>query len=122
MARRTLLGLHDGSVRRAFKRFSELMRYETECADNLREMLERARSGEHVRYVMDANFGYEGSGNITPSSEVWEVVRDRVERGEAKFMAISGSEAVIEATRSLGIPAELKTDFTKIDKIFPFFD
>jgi hypothetical protein len=122
MTRRVLLGLHDSFVRGGFTRFCEVIGYEVECAGNQEEMLGRARSGEHTRYIMDANFGYEGSGNINSSSEVWEVVRDRVERGEAKFMAISGSDAVVEATRSLGIPAELKTDLMQSEKILPFLD
>jgi hypothetical protein len=121
MTRRVLLGLHDKTIKGSVGSVCDLADYEVEYAQGPEEMVERARSEEHVRYIMDANFGVPGGEDINPSLRVWEVVRDRVERGEAKFIAVSARQDVVEAADVSGMPSESTISFG-FERINEFLD
>jgi len=60
---------------------------------------------------MDANLGKPNSEDVTSSLNVYNLVRQRVEQGLAKFVAISGNKYTVENAKSKGIPVMINTDF-----------
>jgi len=118
--RKALFGLHNEVVYESFSRMAKKMGELTvDRARDQNEMLEKAQSETYQVYLMDLNLGSPASEDITPAREVYNLVRQRVENGEAKFLAISGIPEPVDSARAEGIPAENKTDFPSI--ILPFF-
>ena len=69
------------------------------------EMIRFAETRNYDRYLMDLNLGSSDSPDITPAIRVYELVRERVESGEAKFVGISGNNDAVKSAKERGIPA-----------------
>lgn len=69
------------------------------------EMVRYAETRTYDRYLMDLNLGSSDSPNVTPALRVYEIIRERVESGKAKFLGISGNSDAVKNARERGIPA-----------------
>ncbi len=103
-----LLGLHNQFYLDAVVNLCNVFGYSTDVANNFTDMLEKAQSKQYQRYLMDINFGKPGAENIEPAKQVYKIVKQHVESGSSKFMAVSGIESVVSLARKEGIPAEDK--------------
>lgn len=66
-------------------------------------------------YIMEVNQGYPGGKTFEPASIIYQHVKDLVENGTVKFVAISGTSEAIEAAKSAGIPCIDKYKFNVQD-------
>ncbi len=106
MVKNALLGLHSGRnlVEAIVSRF-QAKGYSVDITRNAEEMLGHATEKEYDRYFMDLNLGDSNSPDVTPAISVYDVVRGRVESGEAKFVGISGNSDAVSNAQRRGIPA-----------------
>lgn len=112
MERRILIGVHNPRLLEQCIDFSQVMGYTViDSTINFDEMLKKAKEDEYSRYLMDVNLGYPDTINITPAFEIWNIVAPKVEKGLAKFVAISGNIDAVEQAKKTGIPAEDKVKF-----------
>ncbi|MEK6927344.1 MAG: hypothetical protein AABX11_02835 [Nanoarchaeota archaeon] len=107
---KALLGLHTKAIAVLTEACLQRKGYETEQVKTPVEMSARARTGEYSLHIMDLNLGVSGATDITPGREVYDLVRDRVGRGEALFLGISGSVETVELAERERIPAILNTN------------
>jgi hypothetical protein len=105
LEKKALLGMHHEVVAEAYVDSLELDGYKVKVVKTEQEMLEEAKREKYQVYIMDANLGYPGSEDITPCVRFYELVKERVEIGKAKFVAISGNPIAIQAAKKQGIPA-----------------
>ncbi len=110
MSPSVLFGIHDPVVLDMYESTARARGWSYESAQTLDALLERAASGEHAGYVMDANFRA-GSLDIEPAQRVYSAVRERVDARAARFMAVSSSVEVVLACGPEGIPATFKPRF-----------
>jgi len=111
-----LLGLHNSEYLETYEDFFKCAtKYSTDSAKTYEEMLKKVREKEYKIYIMDLNLGKPMSEDITPAVEIYNLIKSRVERGLAKFIAISGDWMVVESAQKRGIPAEVKGDFSLRD-------
>jgi hypothetical protein len=115
MSRKILLGLHDLDYRRIIRRSCERNGYEVDVGEDPEALLSRARKGDYKRYLMDINFGCPGEAFTDPAKEIFGAVKERVERGEAKFIAISGNDDAVELAVKDGIPSISNVGFSLRD-------
>ena len=122
MTKTALIGLHDYVLKENVEALAEIRGYYVKVIDTFEEMEAQAQAKDYDRYLMDANFGHSGSPDVTPSETIWNLpqVKERVERGEAKFIAVSSGLKTIENATEKGIPAE--DTFWAIREYESFFD
>jgi hypothetical protein len=82
--------------------------------------LEAALPGDFQLYLIEANLGYSGTAIIDNAVRAYELVRERVERGEAKFIAFSATPEAVKLLRIREIPACHLGDL--VDVIEPYLD
>ena len=108
---KVLLGFHGESAIECYGRSARHCGYEVDIVQNLSDMLHLILTGEHGYYLMDANLGRPNTGNVAPAVEVYALLKERVEAGLAKFMALSCNRDAVENARQENIPAEDKYVF-----------
>jgi DNA-binding NarL/FixJ family response regulator len=81
------------------------------------ELRERAHQEEFDTYFMDLNYGTPGATDISPAREIYQIVRERVERGQTTFIGFSFSQPTQEAARQEGIPAYDTSDLTQLSTL-----
>lgn len=113
--KKALLGIHNPSVAKAFAQSCKVCDYQADSVETAQEMLAKARQGDYDAYIMDVNLGYPDSPNISPAKDIYSLVKQRVEAGEAKFLAISANSEAIALARKEGIPTEEKYKLNIID-------
>ncbi len=113
--KRLLLGIHSISMQDVIKQSAEREGYNVDKTMRPEEMLEQSRKGEHDVYLMDLNLGYPGSENITPAINVYDAVRKRVEKGEARFLGISNTYDAVTRAKEKNIPCESSMSVNLID-------
>jgi len=109
--KKALLGFHSPSDLSGHADIFEVLDFKVTRTQKPEEMLALARETPYDWYLMDINLGHTQSDDVSPSAEVYEVVRDRVENGEAKFLAMSYAASTVEAATVRGIPAMDKCEF-----------
>ena len=103
-----LIGFHNEEELSLYLELLDTDGFSVETASDSYEMARMAAEVRHGVYLMDVNLGKRMSPDPASSRRVYDAVKDRVEKGEAGFLALSGSiDAVINA-RKFGVPAELK--------------
>lgn len=106
MEKTALLGLHGGrNLVESIVSSFQSKGYSVDFTRDPNEMLACARQKEYGRYFMDLNLGNSNSPDVTPAINVYTIVRERVESGEAKFVGISGNPDAVSSAREKGIPA-----------------
>ena len=110
--RKALLGLHNPRDFEAFSWMFESSGFSVDYANSMREMLDKMTQAEYEWYFMDANLGIEGGRDITPAKRIYELVKDRVKKGEARFLALSYSDGIVKKVEDEGIPAMDKSKFS----------
>lgn len=110
-ARCALIGFHDPENLSLYRELIGYEGFKIDAASCQDDMLRMAREARHGIYIMDVNLGVRGSQDPKSSEAVYEIVRKRVEREEAAFVALSGSDDAVNNARKLGIPAEVKGEF-----------
>ncbi len=110
MENRALLGLHNPRDEAVTCMHLEDKGYSIAKARTLDEMLDSVRGEEYNLYVMDINLGVSGGRDITPAVRVYELVRERVESGKARFIAVSWDSDTVALGKEKGIPAIVKDD------------
>ena len=103
-----LVGLHEPMIEK-FVRFAFSKRnYAVTSTSSPDEMLRLAQASPYSCYLMDLNLGTAESDDVTPAVEVYELVRARVEKGEAHFIGITGLPKIVDAGLAKGIPSAIK--------------
>jgi|WetSurMetagenome_2_1015567.scaffolds.fasta_scaffold823158_1 hypothetical protein len=120
MGRSILMGVHNLTTATAFMSCLKEDGYEVDYVDDLHVMVESAKTVEYLAYIMDANLSSPGFATSEPAEQVWALVRERVEKGLAKFVAVSGTPRAVESAREHGIPAEDTLNFSM--KLHEFVD
>jgi hypothetical protein len=103
-----LLGLHGNSDRKNFADSFEPNGFRVIGVGSLLQMLKEMENNLFGWYVMDVNLSNSGSLDTSPSRRIYDLVRNRVERDDARFYAVSHMESVVEKAISEGIPARDK--------------
>ena len=116
--RRALVGLHNLKVMKPFVGLFQNHGFEVDTATTEEEAVRKAREKEYDACLMDINLGRPVQPYITPSQRVYEIMKQRCEAGQARFLAISGLDRAVELAKSAGIPATLNTDFKIINGTF----
>lgn len=106
MEKNALIGLHGKrdliiGLRDLFQKNG----YSVNIARTADEMLSYVKTNDYDRYLMDLNLGSSDSPNVAPALRVYEIIRERVESGKAKFLGISGNSDAVKNARERGIPA-----------------
>ncbi len=115
MEKRALLGLHGKrdlviGLRELFQNKG----YSVDVARELDEMQGYVKGKSYDLYLMDLNLGSSGSPNIAPAIQVYDLIKERVESGQAKFFGISGNSDAVKSARERGIPASDLLDFDNL--------
>lgn len=105
-----LLGLHNNYFLRACKGVVEGMGYHVESVTNYQDMLEKCKTNKYDLYFMDLNLGIPNSLDITPAIKIYALVEQRVEKGEARFIGVSGNEFTVKRAQDARIPARNRDD------------
>lgn len=113
--RKILIGLHDPKLLEIFCSYLEVDGVSIDGVSNLTDMLSRTRNKEYHGYIMDVNLGTPDSIDISPSVEVYRLVEERVQKGLAKYIAISLNDIAVQRANESGIPTIAKTEFSMID-------
>jgi len=103
--KRILMGLHDRTIMSRFRVRAEEGGHEVDGVAELDDMKARVRETNYDIYLMDANLGHPGSPNVSSAIEIYDLVRERVESGDAMFLVTSLSSEAVGAARDAGIPA-----------------
>ena len=82
-----------------------------ETVDNPEDMFIRVRGKQYHAYFMDTNLGDIARTDISCSRDVYEIVKPKVESGQAYFMSVSDTDKAVEKARDQGIPAGSKLKF-----------
>src|SRR3989338_6832531 len=106
-----LLGIHDEGVLETWTAILQYNGYSVTQAPTPEEIIRLAECNQHYAYIMDLNLGKPRSSDITSSVNVYNIVRGRVDAGEARFVGISGNPDVVDIAKKHGVPAFYKTDF-----------
>jgi len=105
MEKKILLGLHNKALLESCKGLCNMMKYSVDTASTFEEMLNKVKTIEYQRYIMDLNLGCPGSVNINPAIEIYKLVGPRVKKGSVKFLGISGNFNAVNAGGEQGIPS-----------------
>jgi len=106
MAKSILIGLHNQTLKRVMIAKVQSCSYSiVDHTDDPREMIYHAQQREYGCYIMDLNLGKPRSVDIAPAVAVYDIIRERVNAGRAKFVGISGNSDTVRAARKKGIPA-----------------
>lgn len=111
MTKRILFGFNDICILEDYTTIWKSFGLQVDGVGNLEEMLELANGQQHDYYVMDANLGYPDDLTIQPAVQTYKLVKDRVLRGEARFLALCIEENVYDTAKEAKIPAKIKSDF-----------
>ena len=125
-----LLGLHDEDQRKMFNTLLSKSGYNVTLADSVDAMLgemglsrdshpDAEPSRTYQLYLMDSNLGLRSNPSIEPASVIYNHVKKYVERGEVKFLTISGRIEALEAAERAGIPTISKGES---ESYFRFLD
>ena len=106
-----LIALHDYQTARTLRIQSTARDYQVEVASDIDKLLIEAEKQEYSRILMDANFGYPNAQDVLPAIQVYQIIRQRVEQGLVKFLAISSNEEIVRLAQASGIPAAYKPKF-----------
>ena len=112
--KKALIGFHERIFREAIGDIFVDKGYEGRFANTPEEMLEQVRQNNYDWYCMDANLGNAGIPNITSSQQVYDLIKEQVEKGLVKFLALSASSSTVDEARKAGIPIMDKIEF--VDK------
>ena len=110
-----LLGIHDEILLETFKDMLEYYGYSVTKAPTPEEMIRLAEQNRYYAHIMDLNLGKPGSSDVTPSVNVYRIVKSRVDAGEAKFIGISGDLTAVDMVQKQGVPAFYKADFKIVE-------
>jgi len=113
-----LFGIHNKDILEMYAGAARMCGYEPEIARTPEEMPRLAQENRYDVVVMDVNFGNPESEDIEVGEKSWNSVKDRVGRGEARFMSFSGNFLTVEKAKQAGIPCASNkafkiTDFLK---------
>jgi|WetSurMetagenome_2_1015567.scaffolds.fasta_scaffold231734_2 hypothetical protein len=102
-----LIGLHNRTPEdhADCKLIAVVTGYRVVEVEDLPRMLEQIGKRQFDAYYMDANLGKSGSLDINPARQVYELVKSRVEKREARFLAVSGNPLAVRLAQATGIPA-----------------
>ncbi len=109
--RTALVGLHEELYRTPTEIGLSIEGYISEMVATYEEMRERASSKPYDLYLMDANLGTPGSLDVRPAIGIYSIVKERIERGDARFVALSSRDGTIKSARENGVPADDKETF-----------
>ncbi len=109
-----LVGLHDKMLVSAVRDALDYFGYKADFVTAPVEMIRLAQEKPYDCYLMDLNLGSPGGEDISPAESIYGIVKQRVESGRAKFLAISARERVVKAALAKGIPSK--------DKGNPYFN
>ncbi len=117
--KRLLVGLHNSSTLYAFTRCFKID-YDVDGVRTLEEMRQKAQTEQHDVYCMDLNLGCPNSLDISPAEEIFLLVQDRVEKGLAHFLGISGNDETVRLALAKGIPSLDSADPEVIETLHSF--
>ena len=114
-----LLGFHDQEVLALFgKKLERKEGISVKKTDSLNEMLEEVQKERYDSYFMDVNLGDSNGEDINPARQVYDLVRERVEKEDAKFIASSHNYIPLDKADEEEIPAMDKYAFSNyLDKL-----
>ncbi len=119
---KALIGLHNEDSREANVDFIKGFHYEVKAVGSVEEMLKEmgvqdGKLTNHFdRYFMDVNLGKPGELDIQAGLTVYGYVKDYVEKGKVKFLAISGLQETVELAVNAGIPCILRSNIDEVIK------
>ena len=105
MSYRALIALHGNDSAENLKSCLQSFGIESDITHNQEEAMTLARSNNHQLYAIEANLGFSMTSRIENMLAIYELVKSRVDLGLAKFVAISGTDSALEATKKRGIEA-----------------
>jgi len=115
--RTVLVGFHSGVEFQ--EEYLRSLGYDVTPVTTLEEMLTHMRDRSFDGYFMDLNLGHPDTTDVSPAEEVYKKVKDRVERGEAKFLGLSGNYRAVRKAEEKDIPcAEKGLALERIKEIF----
>ena len=106
MNRRAFVGIHNPDWAEEITGLFQMAGYEVlqaESADGLIGMIPRTPS-EREYWVMDVNLGSPGERLHEPGERVYRAVKERVTKGYATFISITGHSLVEFDAKKAGIP------------------
>lgn len=112
MKKKALLGFHNYQNLYQYARKLDEQGYSVVKTESIKKMLEQARKDEYSLYLMDVNLGVPAGEDITPSRQMYELVKQRVESGEAIFLAVSHSWEPLARAINEGILVMEKKDLS----------
>ncbi len=105
---RVLFGISDMMVRNLCEAYTQQKGFEYNSVSTRGGLDLAVREEGFDAILMDANFPISGGYDVSPARDVYQLVEPRVKAGQAYFMAISNFLEVVEATKALGVPAQVK--------------
>jgi len=126
MEKRILISLHrqgmdapgENKYLKMLKDLAVYRGYSVDTAETEQDTVEKAASQEYSHCVLEANLGRPGSADVSPTIKIYSMMKQRIDAGLTKFVAVSGNEEAVRAVRKAGIPAEEKS--TLIPKFVEF--
>ena len=116
----SIVAFHDPMGNENTSRLLKSYGFENKSVYSMEQMREVMNSNEPFDvYLMDVNLDHSNSTNIDSGLEVYCKIKDRLEKGQAKFFVISGNSQALEKAVQEGIPKEctFSKGNTKIYKI-----
>jgi hypothetical protein len=112
--RRLLLGLHgEAEFTRIVSVFGERQHYLVMPAHDIDELARFTRESLDIRGTypfafMDANFGSPGLQDISSALKIYNLLKERLDAGTARYPAILGDRSIVRLCIDAGLPASPK--------------
>ena len=120
MEKIAVLGIHHESLRLSMKMFLDDYKvYEAKTLEEMVEVMKRYNLPRDVEtpdlYLMDVNLGFPDSPRIDSGEKIYNLVKDYVNLGKAKFLSITGNDEALELAVKYNIPCVIKEKFSMLD-------
>jgi hypothetical protein len=109
--KRILIGFNNPDYTRVIINYQKPEVLSIESVSGLEEMLARTVEDNYHGYLMDLTLGNPLTLDISPAIQVYQTLRPRIKRKEAKFLGLSANHTIIRKAGEAGIPALDKMNF-----------
>lgn len=100
-----IVGVHDSRIGPWFQMLLNARGYDVTVVGTMDDMRRLVGDKEHQVYMMDLNLGFSGIEDISPATEIYDMVRTRVEQKHAVFLGFSYNRITVENAHKADIPA-----------------
>ena len=107
----SIVEIHNPNVKQFMEMVLKESGFKTIAVRDLREMKAAMEDVPNADiYLMDASLGRPYGPfvepSVEPSVEIYNAIKERIEKGEAKFYALSGLDEILDMAAEGGVPRE----------------